>query len=68
VAEGLQDFYKMPFAPFERYTPCGSADDIASFLRPYVAAGATMLNLTPVGPSREAEIESIAEVARLLAT
>jgi alkanesulfonate monooxygenase SsuD/methylene tetrahydromethanopterin reductase-like flavin-dependent oxidoreductase (luciferase family) len=66
VAEGLQSFYKMPFAPFERYTPCGTAADIAAFLRPYVTGGARMLNLTPVGPSREAEIDAMADVARLL--
>ncbi len=68
VAEGLEGFYKMPFAPFERYTPCGTAADIAAFVRPYVEAGATMLNLTPVGPNREAEIDTMAEVAALLRT
>ncbi len=66
VAEGLEGFYKMPFAPFERYTPCGTAADIAAFLVPYREAGATMLNLTPVGPSREVEIDTMAEVASLL--
>jgi alkanesulfonate monooxygenase SsuD/methylene tetrahydromethanopterin reductase-like flavin-dependent oxidoreductase (luciferase family) len=66
VADGLASFYKMPFAPFERYTPCGAAADIADYLAPYVAAGATLLNLTPVGPSREAEIDTMAEVSQLL--
>lgn len=67
VAKGLENFYKMPFAPFERYTPCGTAADIAAFLRPYVEAGADTLNLTPVGPSPEAEVDTIAEVAQILA-
>ena len=66
VAEGMQAFYKMPFEPFERYTPCGTADDIAEFLEPYVAAGAAVFNLTPVGPDRETEIATIAEVAARL--
>lgn len=66
VARGLESFYKMPFAPFERYTPCGPARVIADYLAPYVEAGATMLNVTPVGPSPEAEIDAVAEVAQLL--
>lgn len=66
VAEGLENFYKLPFAPFERYTPCGTAEDIAEFMAPYVAAGASELNLTPVGPDRETELATIAEVKSLL--
>lgn len=66
VAEGMERFYKMPFEPFERYTPVGDAADIAEFLAPYVDAGARTFNLAAVGPDREAEIEAIAEVRRLL--
>ncbi len=66
VAEGMAKFYKMPFAPFEKYTPCGTAQDIAEFMLPYVEAGATTLNLTPVGPDRATELDTIAEVKRLL--
>ncbi|MEZ5343817.1 MAG: LLM class flavin-dependent oxidoreductase, partial [Acidimicrobiales bacterium] len=43
VADGMARFYRIPFAPFEKYTPCGTADDIAEFLAPYVEAGATTL-------------------------
>lgn len=68
VADGMANFYKMPFEPFERYTPLGTATDIAEFLAPYVAAGAATLNLTPVGPDRATELETIAEVKRLLTT
>jgi len=66
VAETMERFYRMSFKPFERYTPCGTATDIAEFLQPYVAAGATTLNLTPCGPDRNTEIEAAAEVKRLL--
>ena len=66
VAETMERFYRMSFEPFERYTPCGTADGIAEFLRPYVEAGATTLNLTPCGPDRNTEIEAAAEVKRLL--
>ena len=68
VAATMERFYGMSFEPFERYTPCGSAADIAEFLQPYVDAGATTLNLTPCGPDRAAEIETVAEVKRLLGT
>lgn len=67
VAEGMEKFYRMPFEPFERYTPVGPAEAIAEFLAPYVDAGASTLNLAPVGPDRATEIATIAEVKRLLA-
>ena len=66
VAAAMERFYRMSFEPFERYTPCGTAADIAEFLQPYVGAGATTLNLTPCGPDRTTEIETVAEVKRLL--
>ena len=66
VAGAMERFYRMSFEPFERYTPCGTAADIAEFLHPYVEAGATTLNLTPCGPDRTTEIETVAEVKRLL--
>jgi alkanesulfonate monooxygenase SsuD/methylene tetrahydromethanopterin reductase-like flavin-dependent oxidoreductase (luciferase family) len=66
VAREMEAFYRVPFDAFERYTPCGTAEDIAGFLAPYVAAGATVLNLTPCGPDHELERSTIAEVKRLL--
>ncbi len=66
VAETMERFYRMSFEPFERYTPCGSAAEIADFLQPYVDAGATTLNLTPCGADRTTEIETAAEVKQLL--
>ena len=66
VAATMERFYRMSFEPFERYTPCGTAADIAQFLQPYRAAGAVTLNLTPCGPDRATEIETVAEVKRLL--
>jgi len=66
VAARMSDFYKTGFEAFERYTPMGGAQEIAEFLWPYVDAGATTLNLTPVGANRELEVETIAEVKSLL--
>ncbi len=66
VSEGMQNFYKLSFDLFERYTPMGNAQQIAEFLAPYVRAGVSTLNLTPCGPDRETELETIAEVRKLL--
>ena len=66
VAAGMESFYKLPFAAFEKYTPMGSAEQIAEFLAPYVDAGAATLNLTPCGADRDSELATIAEVKRLL--
>lgn len=66
IARRMSDFYKLDFSMFERYTPLGTAEQIAEFLAPYVAAGATTLNLAPCGPDRAIEYETLAEVKRLL--
>ncbi len=62
VSKAMERFYQIPFAPFSKYTPCGSPAEIADFLRPYVAAGATTLNLTPVGKDSDAELEAVAAI------
>ena len=66
VAATMERFYRMSFEPFERYTPCGTPEGITEFLQPYVDAGAVTLNLTPCGPDRNTEIETVAEVKQLL--
>ncbi|MEM7324459.1 MAG: LLM class flavin-dependent oxidoreductase [Actinomycetota bacterium] len=67
IAGRMSDFYKLDFEMFARYTPLGTAEDIAEFLKPYVEAGATTLNLAPCGPDRRTEVETIARVKELLA-
>lgn len=68
VAAAMERFYKIPFERFEKYTPCGNAEQIAEFLRPYVDAGATTLNLTPCGADPDVEYETIAAIRTLLTT
>ncbi len=68
VAERMARFYKLDFELFAKYTPVGTPEQIADFVRPYVDAGATTINLTPCGADAEAEIETAAEVRRLLAS
>jgi len=66
VAAAMQDFYKVPFAAFEKYTPWGTAAEVAEWLAPYVEAGCRHFNLTPCAESEEEAIETIAEIRRLL--
>ncbi len=67
VSNDMERFYRIPFEPFEKYTPMGTAADVVEFLAPYVNAGATTLNLTPCGPDPETELSVMAEVVALLA-
>jgi len=66
VARRMANFYKLDFAPFAKYTPTGTPQQIADYLRPFVDAGATTLNLAPCGASPEIEIETVARVKELL--
>jgi alkanesulfonate monooxygenase SsuD/methylene tetrahydromethanopterin reductase-like flavin-dependent oxidoreductase (luciferase family) len=67
LAAQMERFYQMPFERFERYSPYGTADDIAEFLAPYVAAGCHTFNLIPQSPDIATAVEGAAEVKRLLA-
>jgi len=67
LATAMEGFYQIPFERFERYSPCGTADDVAEFLAPYVAAGCTSFNLIPQSPDAETAVEGAADVKRLLA-
>ncbi len=51
LAPAMEAFYQLPFERFECYCPYGTADDVAGFLAPYVAAGCTEFNLIPQAPS-----------------
>ena len=62
----MEGFYRMPFSKFERYCPCGSPEEIAASLRPYVDAGCRSFNLIPVADSEQAAIEGADEVRALL--
>ena len=62
VARGMQGTYKLPFERFEKYTPFGTAAQVAEFIAPFVEAGARHVNLIPVQGSPEENIERAAEV------
>jgi len=66
VARGMEKFYHVPFAKFERYSPFGTPQAIADYLSPYVEAGCRTFNISPRGPSDEYCIEALASVAEKL--
>jgi alkanesulfonate monooxygenase SsuD/methylene tetrahydromethanopterin reductase-like flavin-dependent oxidoreductase (luciferase family) len=66
LSVGMQTFYQMPFEPFERYSPYGTPEEVAAFLRPYVEAGCTAFNVIPCADDPENAVSGVAEVRRLL--
>lgn len=66
VGPELERFYRVPFTAFEKYTPCGTVDDIVEFFMPYVEAGCRHINMTPCGPDPDEAILAAGEVARRL--
>jgi alkanesulfonate monooxygenase SsuD/methylene tetrahydromethanopterin reductase-like flavin-dependent oxidoreductase (luciferase family) len=66
LATQMQDFYQMPFEPFERYSPCGSPEDVAEFLRPYIDAGCSTFNVIPCARDDDHAIAAVGELRALL--
>jgi hypothetical protein len=62
----MEAAYELPFERFARYTPCGTAEDVADGLRPFLAVGCRRFNLVAVGSSLDSAIEQAGEVKRLL--
>jgi alkanesulfonate monooxygenase SsuD/methylene tetrahydromethanopterin reductase-like flavin-dependent oxidoreductase (luciferase family) len=68
LAKGMENFYRIPFARFEKYNPWGRADEIADWLMPYRDAGCELFNIMPLARTDEAGIEAVARIRqRLLA-
>jgi alkanesulfonate monooxygenase SsuD/methylene tetrahydromethanopterin reductase-like flavin-dependent oxidoreductase (luciferase family) len=63
LATVMEEFYQTAFSKFERYCPCGTAQDIAASLQPYVDAGCRSFNLIPLGEDQDLAIEG-AEAVR----
>ena len=63
----MDSVFAVPFDRFERYCPYGTAEDVAEFLAPYIAAGCTEFNLIPQAPDHDHAIAGTAAVKRLLA-
>lgn len=62
VGEAMQQFYGIPYERFERWSPAGTAAEIADFLGPYVEAGCTLFNLIINGRDAKEEIEAASTI------
>lgn len=62
VSAGMESMYRLPFERFERYTPFGTAREVAEFIVPYAEAGARHVNLIATQDTPEEGIERAAEV------
>jgi alkanesulfonate monooxygenase SsuD/methylene tetrahydromethanopterin reductase-like flavin-dependent oxidoreductase (luciferase family) len=66
LAAQMQDFYQMPFEPFERSSPYGTPEAVAEFLYPYIEAGCSRLNVIPCADDVDTAIGAVGELRKLL--
>jgi alkanesulfonate monooxygenase SsuD/methylene tetrahydromethanopterin reductase-like flavin-dependent oxidoreductase (luciferase family) len=66
LARAMESLYKVPFEKFERYSPYGTAADVAAALAPFVDAGCRDINIIATAGSPPAATDAVAEVRRLL--
>ena len=66
LAMAMEEFYQTPFSKFERYCPCGTAQEIAASLQPYVDAGCRSFNLIPLGDDQDLAVEGAEAVRTIL--
>jgi alkanesulfonate monooxygenase SsuD/methylene tetrahydromethanopterin reductase-like flavin-dependent oxidoreductase (luciferase family) len=66
VATQMQAFYQSPFEQFERYSPYGTPEEVAEFLRPYIDAGCSAFNVIPCAANDESAIAAVGELRALL--
>ena len=66
LATQMQDFYQMPFEPFERCSPYGTPEDVAEFLGPYIEAGCSAFNVIPCAGDDESAMAAVGELRTLL--
>ncbi len=67
LAKGMEAFYRIPFERFEKYSPFGTPDAVAQWLRPYRDAGCGLFNLMPIAGDEREGLAGIAEIKRCLA-
>ena len=66
VGAAMEGMYRIPFERFERFTPCGTPEEVAEYLRPFIALGCTTFNVAAHAGSWEEAVESLGEVRLLL--
>lgn len=66
VAQAMERLYGQQFDKFDRYTPRGTAEEVASELNAFVEAGCRTINLIPIGPDATTVVQEVAAVRHLL--
>ena len=66
LSAAMQELYGAPFDAFERWCPCGTPEEVAGFVAPYLQAGCSTLNLVPQAGDPAAAVAGVAEVLSLL--
>lgn len=66
LSQAMERLYQIPFGKFERYCPCGTPEQVAAELRPYLGAGCRSFNFIPVAESEQAAIDGVAALRSLL--
>lgn len=67
LARGMENFYHVPFERFEKYSPYGTAEEVADFLARYRDAGCKLFNIMPIAETDAEGIDAVAEIrARLV--
>ncbi len=66
LVDKMERLYRLPFDRFEHVATAGTPDQVAEWLAPFVAAGASHITIIPATASIEAGIEHVAAVRELL--
>ena len=67
LAKRMEGFYQIPYERFERYSPYGTAEEIAEFLAPYIEAGCSHINLLGIQPDSDEMISAALAVKEAMA-
>lgn len=67
LAEAMQKFYHVPFERFEKYSPYGTAAEVADFLARYQDKGCGLFNIMPIAGTEAEGIDAVAEIRARLA-
>jgi alkanesulfonate monooxygenase SsuD/methylene tetrahydromethanopterin reductase-like flavin-dependent oxidoreductase (luciferase family) len=66
LTQQMTALYRLPFEKFARYSPYGTAEDVAAALRPYLEVGCRSFNLVAVAEDAERTIDAASAVRALL--
>jgi alkanesulfonate monooxygenase SsuD/methylene tetrahydromethanopterin reductase-like flavin-dependent oxidoreductase (luciferase family) len=67
LADAMQNFYHVPFERFEKYSPYGTAAEVADFLARYQEKGCGLFNIMPIAETEKDGIDAVAEIRARLA-